>query len=46
MHVHKPGLPDGIFADQKSQIWYILRALRMEHLVIFYGKFVICITIW
>jgi hypothetical protein len=25
----EPGLPDGLFSDQKSEFWYILKSLEM-----------------
>jgi hypothetical protein len=33
-----PGLPDGIFACQKSNFGHILEGLRMENAGIFYGQ--------
>jgi hypothetical protein len=33
----KPGLPDGIFSDQKFQFNYILEGLGIERFDIFYG---------
>jgi hypothetical protein len=35
-----PGLPDGIFSNQKSQFGYKLEGLAMEDFGIFYGHFV------
>jgi hypothetical protein len=32
----EPGLPDGLFSNQKSQCGYILEGLGMENVVIFY----------
>jgi hypothetical protein len=32
-----PGLPDGLFSDQKYQFGYILEGLRMENARIFHG---------
>jgi hypothetical protein len=32
----KPGLPDGLFSNPKSQFWYILEGLAMGNLGIFY----------
>jgi hypothetical protein len=31
-----PGLPDGLFSNQKSQFWLNLEGLGMENVVIFY----------
>jgi hypothetical protein len=31
-----PGLPDGLFSDQKSQFGYILEGLAMEDFGVFY----------
>jgi hypothetical protein len=42
----RSGSPDVIIADQKSQIRYILRCIRMEPLGIFYSQFGICFTLW
>jgi hypothetical protein len=35
-----PGLPDGIFYNQKSQFGSILEGLAMEDVVTFYGNLV------
>jgi hypothetical protein len=35
-----PGLPDGIFSNQKSQFGKILKGLAMEDVGIFYGQLV------
>jgi hypothetical protein len=32
----KPGLPDGLFSNQKSKLGQILEGLAMENLSIFY----------
>jgi hypothetical protein len=32
-----PGLPDGLFSNQKPQFVYILEGLRLENIDIFYG---------
>jgi hypothetical protein len=34
------GLPDGIFAYQKSQFWYIFEGLLMFNFDVFYGHLV------
>jgi hypothetical protein len=39
-------LPDGIFANQKSQLWCILEGLGMEHDDPFCGHLVYFIAIW
>jgi hypothetical protein len=36
----KPGLPDGLFSNQKSQFGLILQGLAMENLGIFYDHLV------
>jgi hypothetical protein len=41
-----PGLPDGLFSSQKSQIWFIFVGLRMEHLDMFYVHFYTFKSIW
>jgi hypothetical protein len=35
-----PGLPDGLFLDQKSQFGYILEGLGMENVGIFFSRLV------
>jgi hypothetical protein len=35
-----PGLPDGLFSNQKSQFMYILEGLAMENLGIFHEDLV------
>jgi hypothetical protein len=54
----RPGLPDGFFSDQKSQLGYILEHLGIavlyscrlrvlcDHWVYFYGHLVIFVDIW
>jgi hypothetical protein len=37
MEASTPGLPDGLFSNQKSQFGQILEDLRMENAGIFYG---------
>jgi hypothetical protein len=32
-----PGLPDGLFSNQKYQLGFILEGLRKKHVGIFYG---------
>jgi hypothetical protein len=48
--VHRAGLPDGIFSNQKSKFGYFLKCLAMEDVGIFYGQSVyftaICYTLW
>jgi hypothetical protein len=39
-YVNWEGLPDGIFAYQQSQFWYILQCLGMKNFGIFYGNLV------
>jgi hypothetical protein len=44
-----PGLPDGLFSNQKSQFGYIVEGLEMENVLIFYNhlKFmVIWYNLW
>jgi hypothetical protein len=41
-----PGLPDGIFSNQKSQFWLILEGLAMEDVGIFYDHLVYFTAIW
>jgi hypothetical protein len=38
--VSGPGLPDGTFASQKFQFWYILVRLGMGYFGRFYSQFV------
>jgi hypothetical protein len=33
----RPGLPDGVFSNQKSQFGYTLEGLELEKVGIFYG---------
>jgi hypothetical protein len=35
-----PGLPDGLFSNQRPQFWSILEGLAMENLGIFYDHLV------
>jgi hypothetical protein len=53
VHVcHMSGLPDGIFACQKFQFWYVLEAFGMEtlgmfhYVLCFYGNLVFLLAIW
>jgi hypothetical protein len=39
-------LPDGIFAYQKSRIWFILGGLGMQRVGIFHGHLVYSVVIW
>jgi hypothetical protein len=40
------GLPDGLFANQKSQFGYILEDLRLQNFDIFYGHLEYFKDIW
>jgi hypothetical protein len=40
------GLPDGIFAKQKYQFWYILEGVGMEYVGVFYGHLIHLMAIW
>jgi hypothetical protein len=40
------GLPDGLFANQKSQLGYILEGLRSENVDVFYGHMEYFTDIW
>jgi hypothetical protein len=42
----EPGLPDGTFSNQKSQIGYISEGLAVEDVGIFYYHLVYYISIW
>jgi hypothetical protein len=42
----RPGLPDGIISNQKSQFGYILEDIAMENVCIFYGLLVNFPDIW
>jgi hypothetical protein len=44
--VLKPGLPDGIFFNQKSQFRSLLEGLSMEDDGVFYGHLVHFQTVW
>jgi hypothetical protein len=37
--LHQPGLPDGLFSNQKSKFGCILEGFGMENVVIFYDHF-------
>jgi hypothetical protein len=41
-----PGLPDGLFSNQKIQIWVTLDGLRMENDGILYGHLEYFTAIW
>jgi hypothetical protein len=41
-----PGLPDGLFSNQKLQFGYILEGLGMENFGIFYDHLEIFTAIW
>jgi hypothetical protein len=41
-----PGLPDGLFSNQKSQFGYILEGHAIEEVDIFYGHVVYFVAIW
>jgi hypothetical protein len=43
---HDPGLPDGLFSNQKSQFGSILEGLRFENVDIFYGHLEYFKDIW
>jgi hypothetical protein len=42
----RPGVPDGLFSDQKFQFWFIFIGLGMENLGIFYGHLGTFKSIW
>jgi hypothetical protein len=42
----QPGLPDGLFSNQKSQFGSILEGLRLENVDMFYGHFEYFTDIW
>jgi hypothetical protein len=42
----EPRLPDGIFSNQESQFWSILKGLAMEDAGIFYSHLVYFTAIW
>jgi hypothetical protein len=39
-------LPDGLFSDQKSPLWFIFVGVGMEKLGIIYGRFGTFKSIW
>jgi hypothetical protein len=41
-----PGLPDGLYSNQKSQFWYILERLGMENVGIVYDHLEYFTAIW
>jgi hypothetical protein len=41
-----PGLPDGLFSNQKYKFWYKLEGLGMENAVIFYALLEYFTAIW
>jgi hypothetical protein len=41
-----PGLPDGLFSNQKYQFWYILSGLRLVNVYIVYGHLEYFMEIW
>jgi hypothetical protein len=41
-----PGLPDGLFSNQKSQLGNKFQGLRLENTDIFYGHFEYFMDIW
>jgi hypothetical protein len=41
-----PGLPYGIFSNQKSYVGYILKGIGMENVGIFLGQFEYFKNIW
>jgi hypothetical protein len=41
-----PGLPDGLFSNQKVRFWSILECLRLEIVDIFYGHLEYVTDIW
>jgi hypothetical protein len=45
-NVNRPGLPDGIFAFQKSLFGCILEGLEIESVGIFYQHLVYFISLW
>jgi hypothetical protein len=42
----QPGLPDGLFSNQKSQIGKNFQSLRLENIGIFYGHLENFMDIW
>jgi hypothetical protein len=42
----RPGLPDGLFLNQKSKFGLILEGLAIEDVGIFYGRLVYFTAIW
>jgi hypothetical protein len=44
--VTRPGLPDDLFSNQKSQFGYIWRGLGMETVSIFYDHWGYFLAIW
>jgi hypothetical protein len=47
MSDHKaPGLPDGVFSNQKYKLGFILKGLGMQNVGIFYGHLEYCSAIW
>jgi hypothetical protein len=44
--VIRPGLPDGLFSNQKSQFGKNFQGLRLENVDIFYGHLEYFIAIW
>jgi hypothetical protein len=42
----RPGLPDGLFSQQKSQFGYILEGLEMKHVGVFYDTSEYFMAIW
>jgi hypothetical protein len=45
-NVARPGLPDGLFSDQKSLLGYILEGLRLQNVDIFYCHLEFFTDIW
>jgi hypothetical protein len=41
-----PGLPDGLFSNQKSEFGYNFEGLRMDYVGIFYSQLVYFVAIW
>jgi hypothetical protein len=44
--VPRPGLPDGIFSNQKYQFWHTLESLGIENVGMFYVRLEYLTYIW
>jgi hypothetical protein len=45
-YLFRPGLPEGLFSNQKSLFGYIWEGLRLENVYIFYGNLEYFMEIW